>query len=415
MTNNNICDMKPTLFLILSALLLKATPMSAQDEPQFKNAVEIAPEMYPGWNLGNTLEPGPYDWISNKLDYETVWQDTKTSQAVIDFVKSQGFKSVRIPCSWFVHMDGNYNIDPKWMDRVQEVVDYCIKDSLYVVLNDHYDSGWIEKSFAEQTPDSVDKNSSILGMMWKQIAHRFRDYDHHLLFAGMNEPDAAGDNSKDKDADVNTLKRYHQAFVNAVRQTGGNNKKRTLVVQAPCTNIDLASKYDFLPTDATPHALMLEVHYYSPYNFTMMSKDETWDKQAYYWGEGNHCSGSEHNVKWGEEAAMQHEMVLMNQKYAGKGIPVIMGEFGTLWRVMPEGENQELHDASVRSWHKTLCYNAVRNGVIPFVWDTNFCQRPSMGILNRKTLTVFNPIALEAIMEGCREATWPASVSVSAP
>ena len=94
MTNNNICDMKPTLFLILSALLLKATPMSAQDEPQFKNAVEIAPEMYPGWNLGNTLEPGPYDWISNKLDYETVWQDTKTSQAVIDFVKSQGFKSV---------------------------------------------------------------------------------------------------------------------------------------------------------------------------------------------------------------------------------------------------------------------------------------------------------------------------------
>lgn len=204
MTNNNICDMKPTLFLILSALLLKATPMSAQDEPQFKNAVEIAPEMYPGWNLGNTLEPGPYDWISNKLDYETVWQDTKTSQAVIDFVKSQGFKSVRIPCSWFVHMDGNYNIDPKWMDRVQEVVDYCIKDSLYVVLNDHYDSGWIEKSFAEQTPDSVDKNSLILGMMWKLIAHRFRDYDHHLLFAGMNEPDAAGDNSKDKDADVNT-------------------------------------------------------------------------------------------------------------------------------------------------------------------------------------------------------------------
>ena len=77
MTNNNICDMKPTLFLILSALLLKATPMSAQDEPQFKNAVEIAPEMYPGWNLGNTLEPGPYDWISNKLDYETVWQGTK--------------------------------------------------------------------------------------------------------------------------------------------------------------------------------------------------------------------------------------------------------------------------------------------------------------------------------------------------
>lgn len=408
--------MKKILLLTLSALFLKAMPLSAQTaSTDFKNAVEIAPEMYPGWNLGNTLEPGPCDWLSDKLDYETAWQGTKTSQAVIDFVKQQGFKSVRIPCSWFVHADDNYNIDTRWMDRVQEVVDYCIKDGLYVVLNDHYDSGWIEKSFAEQTPESVSKNCFILGMLWKQIATRFRNYDHHLLFAGMNEPDAASDNSKDKDADVATLARYHQAFVNAVRQTGGNNKKRVLVVQSPCTNIDIAYKYDFLPSDATPLALMLEVHYYSPYNFTMMSKDESWGNQAYYWGAGNHCEGSAHNVTWGEETAMQKEMHMMKNKYASKGIPVIMGEFGTLWRKMPEGESQELHDASVRAWHKTLCLNAVNNGVIPFVWDTNSCARPSMDILNRKTLSVFNPIALEGIMEGCGEAQWPESVSVDAP
>ena len=111
--------------------------------------MELAADMYPGWNLGNTLEPGPCNWLEDPLDWETAWQGSKTTQQIIDFVKAQGFRSVRIPCSWYVHSDANYNIDPLWMDRVQQVVDYCINDSLYVILNDHYDNGWIEHSFAD--------------------------------------------------------------------------------------------------------------------------------------------------------------------------------------------------------------------------------------------------------------------------
>ena len=382
-----------------------------------QTAMEIAADMVPGWNLGNTLEPGPCNWLSNELDYETAWQGSKTTQQIIDFVKEQGFRSVRIPCSWFVHMDENYNISPAWMDRVQQVVDYCINDSLYVILNDHYDNGWIEKSFEGQTLSTVSKNCFILSMMWKQIATRFRDYDHHLLFAGMNEPDAAGDKSSDKAADIATLVKYQQTFVNAVRQTGGNNATRILVVQSPSTSIDLAYEYDVMLTDTpisntqhlTPNTqyLMLEVHFYSPYNFTMMTKDESWGNQAYYWGAANHVSGSAHNVTWGEEAYVQSQMRQMKTKYTSKGIPVIMGEFGTLWRVMPKGENQDKHDASVYSWYKTVCRYAVHNGIVPFVWDTNACQRPSMDVLNRKTLTVFNPHALNGIMDGCASVAWP--------
>ena len=388
----------------LLSFLIAMLPFTVPAQP---TAMEIAADMYPGWNLGNTMEPGPCNWLSDPLDYETAWQGSKTTQAIIDFVKAQGFRSVRIPCSWYVHCDANYNIDTKWLDRVQQVVDYCMNDSLYVILNDHYDNGWIERSFTDRTESSVSKNCFILEMLWKQIANRFRDYDHHLLFAGMNEPDAAGDNSKDKTGDIATLIRYEQAFVNAVRQTGGNNAKRVLVVQSPSTSIDLATQYDVMPQDAVPNAMMLEVHYYSPYNFTMMTKDESWGYQAYYWGTGNHVNGSNYNATWGEESYMQSQMRQMRSKYTSKGIPVIMGEFGTLWRNMPEGENQEKHDASIYSWYYSLCRYAVYNGIVPFVWDTNACHRPSMDVLNRKTLTVFNQKALDGIINGCASVKWP--------
>lgn len=393
---------------ILSISFLLSLSLSAQTP----TAMEVAADMYPGWNLGNTMEPGPCDWISNPLNWETAWQGTQTTQAIIDFVKAQGFRSVRIPCSWYVHSDANYNIDKKWLDRVQEIVDYCIKDGLYVVLNDHYDNGWIERSFADRTESSVNNNCSILGTLWKQIATRFRDYDYHLLFAGMNEPDAAGDNSKDKAGDIATLIRYEQTFVDAVRQTEGNNATRILVTQAPSTSIDLAYEYDVMPKDAVADAMMLEVHFYAPYNFTMMTKDESWGNQAYYWGSGNHVSGSKHNITWGEEDYIQTQMRQMKNKYTSKGIPVIMGEFGALWRTMPQGENQEKHDASIYSWYNTLCRYAVHNGVVPFVWDTNACQRPSMDILNRKTLTVFNQQALNGIMDGCAAVRWPYTTAI---
>ena len=114
---------------------------------------------------------------------------------------------------------------------------------------------------------------------------------------------------------------------------------------SPSTSIDLAYSYNVMPKDVTPNAMMLEVHFYAPYNFTMMTSDESWGNQAFYWGSGNHVSDSKHNVTWGEESYIRSQMKYMKTKYTSKGIPVIMGEFGTLWRTMPDGENQEKHDA----------------------------------------------------------------------
>ena len=150
-----------------------------------KTASEIIGEMSPGINLGNTLEAttswtGAALW-NNKggLNTETGWQGTRTTQAIIDYMKSLGFRSVRIPCAWaFGHISNasTYTIDQAWMNRVKEVVDYCINDGMYVVLNDHWDGGWLEEHIKDSDAATIAKNKEILKTLWTQIANAFDQY-----------------------------------------------------------------------------------------------------------------------------------------------------------------------------------------------------------------------------------------------
>lgn len=360
-------------------------------------AMSIAKQMYPGWNLGNTFE-GTSGKAS--LADETGWQGTKTSQEVIDFVKSQGFRSVRIPCSWHRHMDAANVIDPAWMTRVKEVVDYCMNANLYVVLNDHYDEGWIETKM-----DTYDESrAAIMSTMWTQVATAFASYDERLMFAGLNEPNA------DNQTKTDNLVKYEQVFVDAVRATGANNTYRTLLVQGPSTDIDNTSKYyKSLPIDSSKDRLMVEVHFYSPWNFCGMEKDESWGKMFYFWGADNHVSGSNHNANWGEEQYLKDQMKKMKTQFVDKGIPVYIGEYSCLWRELDEHQSE--HDASVRLFHEMVVRESINNGCIPVLWDPNYCQhggtKGSMSVIDRSKLTVWNTFAMEGIQAGTAIGVWP--------
>ncbi len=395
---------------LLAVVMLMAGEMSAQDGLD-RSAMDVVNDMSPGWNLGNTFEAttswtGGALW-NNKggLGAETGWQDTKTSQAVIDFVKSLGFKSIRIPCAWaYGHISdaSNYTIDAAWMARVKEVVDYCINDGLYVVLNDHWDGGWLEEKMKDSNAANIAKNKGILKLLWTQIANAFKDYDEHLLFAGLNEPGA------DNQASTNNLIQYNQTFVDAVRATGGNNAKRVLVVQGPSTNIDHTCNFmnGKMPNDIVPGKLAIEVHYYNPWQFWGMEKDESWGKVFYYWGNGNHHSGSTHNATWGEEKDMKDQLQKMKTYFVDKGYPVVIGEFGANWRDISKlsNESQEKHNASIKAHYKELhrlCKEM--GGMVPMTWDINSRSqngtKGTMTIVDRKNLTVYGKYALEGINE----------------
>ena len=379
-----------------------------------KTAMEVAQLMYPGWNLGNTLEGGDSKnlWKNAGIETETVWQNAKTTQALIDAVKAAGFKSVRIPCSWVMgHITDaeKCTIDPAWMKRVKEVVDYCIKNDLYVIINQHWDGGWIEHDGFTAATD-VDATKAKLTKIWSQIANSFKNYDERLIFAGMNEPGVGGGdaNAVLGTADLaNRIAEYEQTFIEAVRATGGNNAKRVLVVQGPNTDIDkfVANNYMSKIHDSATDRLMVEVHFYDPYQFTDLSEDKDWGKYYLYWGKNNQGGDADRtaDAKYNEDY-VEAQMKKMKTNFFDKGYPVLIGEFGANQR-LAIGKDA-LHDASVKDYYKAVVTSAINNGCVPVAWDTN-SNFPSMTIFNRAGANISNANMMESINAGVAAAKWP--------
>ncbi len=386
---------------IILSLAMMAVAMSghALDDPRIAtmdlNAQQLAYYMAPGWNLGNTLEAGNQannDTNNGGLNAEISWQNTKTTQAVIDMVKANGFKSIRIPCSWVMgHISdaATTKIDAAWMARVKEVVDYAINADLYVIINDHWDGGWIEDSFTDVSAATVSKNSAKLAALWKQIAETFKDYDERLLFAGLNEPAHSGGTAS---VYIKALKTYEQTFINTVRATGGNNAKRVLIVQGPATNItDTYNYYGDMPSDEAENRLMLEIHSYDPWTFCGLEQDESWGKMQYYWGKGHTLSGAgTRNASVNEDDL--ESLYQKMKKFTDKGIPVVMGEYGANHRNVKsiKGQSQKKHEEAVAYWYEKATQYAMECGMIPFVWDTNALGYPNMTLFDRAGQKVFD-------------------------
>ena len=58
-----------------------------------------------GWNLGNTLDSVDFRQEGSVEYYETLWGNPITTKQMIDAVKEAGFKAVRVPVTWYDHVD----------------------------------------------------------------------------------------------------------------------------------------------------------------------------------------------------------------------------------------------------------------------------------------------------------------------
>ncbi len=358
------------------------TPAAATPTPVTtgitQTAAQIASQMKIGWNLGNTLEA---------ICGETAWGQPMTNQTLINAVKAAGFNAVRLPCAWDCHAT-NSTIDAAWMARVKTVVDYCMNANLYVVLNIHWDNGWLENNVTTSAQASVNAKQQAY---WTQIANTFKSYDHRVLFASANEPNV-------EDAtQMSVLLTYHQTFINAVRATGGNNASRTLVIQGPSTDCEKTNNLmNTMPTDTIANRLIVEVHYYTPYQFCLMTSDADWGKMFYYWGNGYHSTTeTDRNATWGEESDVEKYLGYMKTKFVDKGIPVIIGEFLAIKRTNPA--DMTLHLNSRDYFHRYVVNSARSKGMIIYYWDTAGTDN---GLFDRNSGAITDQRTLNALMAG---------------
>lgn len=341
-------------------------PLSIRDIP----SAELVKEIKIGWNLGNTLDATGGILLNSEMS----WGNPATREDMFIAVKEAGFNIIRIPVSWGNHLgpEPDYNIHNAWLDRVNEVVDYAINNDLFVILNMHHEE-WHFPSY-----DNYDKAETILTKVWAQIADRFKEYDEHLIFEGMNEPrmkgtpqEWTGGNEEARDV-VNKL---NQSFVDTIRNAGGNNPYRHLMIPTYAASSDPNTWKDFVIPD--DDKIIVSIHAYTPYNFAL------------------NINGTD---KWSPENPDDTRDIdnLMNNLYnsfISKGQPVILGEFGAM-----DKDNLE----SRILWAKYYIQKAKEIGVPCIWWDNGaFVGNGELfGLLDRRKREWKHPEIIEALMSG---------------
>ncbi|HKE94347.1 MAG TPA: cellulase family glycosylhydrolase [Povalibacter sp.] len=339
-------------------------------------SLELAQEMSPGWNLGNTLEAMPS---------ETAWGNPPASQALLNAVRAAGFRSVRIPVSWSQYADANYNISPAWMARVTEVVNSARNADLYVIVNIHWDGGWMQPTYARQA-----EVNARLTKLWTQIANNFKGYDDHVLFAGTNEVMVDGDYGTPTVEYYRVQNSFNQAFVDAVRATGGNNALRHLIVQGFNTNIDHTVSFATLPADSVAHRLMMEVHYYDPYNFTLNTSSAIWQ-----WGAS--ATDPAATETWANESWADAQFQKMKARFVDQGVPVILGEYCASLRT--EYDPDGIFRAR---WDEYITRSAHQHGLVPIYWDAGATGNHGSGLFNRVSGAQTYPDLVARIVSAAR-------------
>jgi aryl-phospho-beta-D-glucosidase BglC (GH1 family) len=298
---------------------------------------DIAADMQPGWNLGNSFDATGSD--------ETSWGNPRVTEELLDQVRAQGFRSIRIPVTWGQHQGGapDHTIDPAYLDRVEEVVDWALDDGFFVLINIHHDSWQWVNTMPTQHDAVLDRYTDT----WVQIADRFRNADGRLLFESVNEPQFTGSSGEAENLEL--LAELNDVFHDVVRGSGGGNATRPLVLPTLNTGSEPA-KIDALAAQIAalddPN-LIATVHYYGFWPFSV-----------------NIAGYTRFDAEVRQDVTSTFDRV--HSAFVARGVPVLLGEYGLL--------GFDRHTGTVEQGEKLkffeyLGYAARERGITTMLWD----------------------------------------------
>jgi len=358
--------MKKRLFVLLLAIVLLCTTGCAGNGKRSDDAMRFVSQMGIGWNLGNSL-----DSTSNGRSSETSWGNPMTTEEMILDVKAMGFDTVRIPVSWYLHVNMDGKVDEVWMARVKEVVNYAYDNGMFVILNTHHDNIYYDIGGCVKKEKTFEASKERMKNLWTQIAEEFKDYDERLIFETLNEPRTPGSEKEWQGGtpeEREIVYALNDVIVETIRKSGGNNKDRYIMV--PCygatNNIEVLKEMR-LPDD---DHLIMSVHAYSPYDFAMNGDAP---------GTFTDSDKRELDALFGA----------LNEVFVSRNIPVILGEFGATNKDNPEDRC---------AWADYYVRGAKRYNMCCIVWDnSNYgVGAEYFGLYNRREGTWYFPELAEA-------------------
>lgn len=364
-------------------------------------SVEFSQNLMPGWNLGNQLEAN-----SGGTPSETAWSNPVITEDLIKTVKAQGFKSIRIPVSYLSKIgDGpDYTIDSAWLDRVQEVVDMCVNNGLYAIINVHGDGyysvggGWLLCNEPEADQKVIKEKFK---KVWAQIADRFKNYDEHLVYESMNEVFDGNYNGPTAE-NYGNINDYNQIFVDTVRNAGGNNGSRYLLVPGWNTDINyttgdvgyaLAGNF-VIPNDSTGR-IMISVHYYDPWKFC----GDEGAPGIFRWGD----SIKGQAIPNSSEKYTDAQFDKLYNAYIKNGYGVIIGEYGSIDKTYKDERN-----TTYRAYFaEYVNYAAHQRNIVTVYWDNGYNGKHGFGLFDRTKCTVTQPEIIKGIIDGASATKAP--------
>lgn len=255
------------------------------------SAADFLAAANPTWNLGNTLDAIPD---------EGSWNNPPVEASTFDDIVAAGFKGVRIPVTYthhFLSEAPDYEVDPAWLQRVSDVIDFALERDLYVVTNVHHDS-W---EWADVRTGDLDVIKAKYRALWEQIAAKLACKPAQVAFEDINEPPA--DTAEDG-ASVTELSRI---FLDVLAQSGDWNARRVVTLSNGNNDPVKTSQWFEPPPADTTNPWALQVHYYGPYDFIFSA----WGKTI--WGSAD------------DKAQPETEFGVVRGNFTD--VPIYIGEF----------------------------------------------------------------------------------------
>ena len=365
--------MKKILFILFLGLCLGSCSTSSDDEEIMKiepepreeekeekeeevvvgtirniTASQLVADMGPGWNLGNAFDVRDND--------KTAWGNPLPSTNLVDAIYNRGFRTLRLPVTWGYNMGEapDFTVEHDYFERVKGIVEHALEKNMYVIINVHHDDKWIVPTFEQSasTRNQLDK-------VWTQIANNFKDYSDYLIFELLNEPrhkdtpeEWTGGTAEGREV----LNDYYTTILSAIRETGGNNEARKVMV-APYAASVVQKTWDDFVVPNNDENVIISIHAYFPFRFALDGSDPDWGSDA-------------------DKRDVDALLDRINTNFMAKGLPVVMGEWGSIGTIATAAE---------RLKHATYFANAcVEKGIVPVVWDNG--NDGEFGLINRRNL-----------------------------